>query len=154
MKPDSEFYSADVEEQRFSEETRSLPRPAAIRLYVVNNLRHLRDAAAGDLTWWCVEARTVPGERAAIYLTGHGVALLFSVQATQGDQERFCTLFGMRTASIRVDKLIDPPIAAREMRAHPILSRMPALRRSFQKRSFLLEPRFLDALDAEASQRA
>ena len=43
------------------------------RLYVIDNLRHLEHAKAGDLTYWCVESSTLIGEQAAIYVKGKGI---------------------------------------------------------------------------------
>lgn len=123
------------------------------RLYVVNHLRHLSETKAGELTWWCVDRAAQPGERAAIHLVKRGISVIFTVEDVDQPPESLCAAYGMKTARVKVDYLLTPPLAAREMRAHPVLSKLPALRRSFQRSSFPLPQRFLDAITVEALER-
>lgn len=123
------------------------------RLYVVSALRHLNQAAVGETSWWCVDSAAQPGERAAIHVTKVGVSLLFTVTNIIERHEPLCVAYGMKTASVRVDFKLDPPLAAREMRNHPVLSKLPALRRSFQRSSFPLPEVYFASILEEAERR-
>lgn len=108
------------------------------RLYVVDNLRHIADAKAGDKTWWCVEHSTAPGEDSAIYLKGRGIKVLFRTEGPAESRNTFCDRYGMATAPVEVITVFERPLAAQALRTHPILRNLPALGRNFQGRSFRL----------------
>lgn len=117
------------------------------RLYVVDKLRHLAKAAAGDRTWCCVEQAAEVGERGAVYRKRHGVVLLFTIEERDGVDPKFCSSYQMAAAEIRVDAVFDPPLTSKVMRGHSVLKRLPAVRSSFQRRSFRLDTEFTEALE-------
>lgn len=116
------------------------------RIYVVGSLRHLDSLAVGSRSWWCVEHRATPGELGVIYIKGKGVALLFRYVGLAERQEFLCKDHGLATGNVEILARIDRPIHAKAMREHPVLSKLPALARSFQRRSFHLEEPFLSLI--------
>ena len=116
------------------------------RIYVVGSLRHLDSLAAGSRSWWCVEHKAEKGELGVIYIKGKGLVLLFRYLELAEKQEFLCKDHGLATGNIEILARIDHPIHAKVMREHPVLSKLPALARSFQRKSFHLDEPFLSLI--------
>ncbi len=124
---------------------RALPPPPA-RIYVVKTLRHLEKLELGALSWWCVERSARPGELGVVYVIRKGITLLFRVEGVAEVQQRYCRGYGLGTGKIEILAKTIPPIPAAKLREHPVLKRLPALGRSFQRKSFRLDEPYLGAL--------
>jgi hypothetical protein len=120
-------------------------RPEA-RIYVIKTLRHLEGLEVGTRSWWCVERNAQPGEIGVLYLIRKGMTLLFRVVSTPEEREYYCRGYGLATGEIEILAWASKPIHASVLRSDPVLKELPALRRSFQRRSFRLDQPFLTAL--------
>jgi len=116
------------------------------RIYVIEKLRHLDSLLVGTRSWWCVEPTATPGQLCALYLKKQGIALLFRFLAFARAPEPFCRLHGMETGDIEILARAPVPVSAEALRKHPTLKSLPAIRRSFQRRSFRLDEPYLAAL--------
>lgn len=132
-----------------------MPAPPDARIYVISKPYHLEGLAAGTRTWWCIERNAVVGELAAVYVTGgQGFRFLFRVLGFAPASEYLCTAHGLMTGEVEIVVNRESPIPAQTLREHPVLRRLPALRRSFQRRSFRLEEPFLGELVKLMKKRA
>lgn len=122
-----------------------LKAPAA-HIYVIGGLRHLETMPVGATSWWCVEKTAKPGEFGVLYIKSKGMALLFRLIGLSKEQHLFCRDFGLVTGDVEILARVDTPIHASVLRAHPVLKRLPALGRSFQRKSFRLDEPFLTSL--------
>jgi hypothetical protein len=109
------------------------------RIYVVASLGHLRGEPVGARTWWCVEPGAEPDEISVMYVIRRGFALLFRYIGPAEQREGFCALHGMETGEIEILGKLPVPLSYGEIRAHRVLKNLPAVRRSFQSRSFRLD---------------
>lgn len=116
-------------------------------IYVIGAPLHLESAGVGARTWWCVERTAAVGEIGALYIKGgHGFRFLFRLLAFSGRAEFHCREHGLATGEVEILAALKTPISSQDLRQHPTLRRLPAIRRSFQRRSFRLEQPFLGAL--------
>jgi len=115
-------------------------------IYVTAKPRHLDGLTVGAKTWWCVERSASVGELGAVYVTGgHGFRFLFKL-LTFVPSEYLCQEHGLGTGSVEIVASLASPVSMQILRSHPVLRQLPAMRRSFQRRSFKLEEPFLGAL--------
>lgn len=113
---------------------------------VAHEVHHLPERRRGERTWWCVDRRSTPGDRAFVYKPLRGILCLFEILQLDTDQ-LFCKSFGMATASVRILRVFDPPIPARTLRAIPGVRQEGFSRRNFQGRSFrILSDRVPEAI--------
>ena len=123
-------------------------------IYVSTNLRHLATALVGVRTWWCVEKNTPPGELGVLYINQQGIHLVFRVIGRAPRQEFICFDHGLIAADIEIVARAVTPISAQTMREHAVLRKLPALVRSFQRKSFRLdEPFFSEILVLVAGKK-
>lgn len=122
------------------------PRKAPGRIYVVRDLRHLKNLAPGDVSWWCVEQSADPGEICVMYVKTKGFALMLRYIGPAKKCETFCQFNGMATGQVEIIAKRAEPFTFQKMREHRVLRSLPAIRRSFQRRSFPLDEPFLDAI--------
>lgn len=102
-------------------------------LFVVRNPKHLLDLKKGDHTWWCVDRRCKPGDRAFIYRPLKGISMFLKI-IDPAPPNSFCTSFSMNTAMVEIARVFDPPISARTLRSN--LSDANFVRRNFQGTAF------------------
>jgi hypothetical protein len=129
--------------------------PPAAHIYVTANPRHLEQLAIGAHSWWCVERSAAVGEIGAVYVTGgKGFRFLFRLLGFAVAPEFLCQEHGLATGNIEIIARLETPISAQDLRSHAVLRSLPALRRSFQRRSFHLDEPFLEKLTALFKKRA
>lgn len=131
-----------------------MPDPVAAHIYVTAKPRHLDGLEAGARTWWCIERSAPIGELGVVYVTGRqGFRFLFKFIGFS-TTEYLCQEHGLATGEVEIIASLETPISAQTLRDHSVLRRLPALRRSFQRRSFRLEEPFLGELVKLIKQRA
>jgi hypothetical protein len=118
------------------------------RIYVIANRGHLRSLKAGERSWWCIERGAEVGEIGAVYVIRTGLSILFRYEGPAQQSEQFCNTHNMQTGNILILAVRDIPFTFMELKDHRVLSALPALRRSFQSRSFRLDEPFLSAVCA------
>ena len=122
------------------------------KFYVTGDLLHLIDSAEGDTTWWCVSNDSRPGDLGYIYWKKNGVKIVFEFVEFRGD-EQFCKTFRMSTATIRIVKTLDEPIAFQVLKQHRMLNKTVGVRRNFQDRWFDIEPEIIEELQSFVRER-
>jgi hypothetical protein len=78
-----------------------------------------------------------------MYVIKRGFALLFRYLGTATIPEAFCRMHEMSTGEIEILGRREVPFSRHEMCTHRALKWMPAVRRSFQRRSFRLDEPYL-----------
>lgn len=126
--------------------SQSAPSDVSARIYVVGNPRHLDTAVEGSRTWWCIERSSVAGEIAAVYVKQKGFRFLFRVVDPCASSQVLCKDHALGTGEVEILRNRPKPLSTQDLRAHRILRGLPALKRSFQRKSFRLEEPFLSAL--------
>lgn len=116
------------------------------RIYVIESLRHLAELKVGDQSWWCLEKGAEVGELGAVYVKSKGFKLAFEFLGWSDSAQMLCSNYGLKAGDIRVLTVSTDFIPANKLREHVILRSLPALRRSFQRKSFRLEDPFLKPL--------
>jgi hypothetical protein len=107
-------------------------------LFVAHNTLHLEFLKNGAETWWCVDRRCNPNERAFIYKPLIGITLQFEILEILKKPELFCNAFQMATARIKLLNVFDPPITSKEIKLY-IGRKEVFIRRNFQGKSFVLQ---------------
>lgn len=108
-------------------------------LLVAWNILHLNELAKAQMSWWCVDRRCKVGDKCFVYKPSKGIVLLFEIKKVN-ETQAFCRSFGMATAEMRILKVFDPPITAKEMKQSDEISLREAnfIKRSFQGKAFSL----------------
>ena len=112
--------------------------PPRTWLFVVHVLLHLSSLKAGEKSWWCVDRRSKPGEKAFIYQPLRGVRLLVEILDFSARPEGFCNGFAMATANIKVLKIFDPPVKAKQLKSSKIIGSEGFIGKNFQGKAFLV----------------
>ncbi len=103
--------------------------------FVAHNVLHLSGVEEGQETWWCVDRNAAPGDRAFIYRPLKGIAYYLEV-IEHIKPDTFCSSYGMGTARVKVLKVFDPPISAKQMKSSSVVKEEGFARRNFQGKSF------------------
>src|ERR1017187_6683701 len=118
-------------------------------LFVTRTTLHLERLKSGEESWWCVDRRCKPGERAFIYKALNGIFLHLEILELLKQPELFCNSYKMATARIKVLNVFDPPVSPKHLKASAVLSAEGFVRGNFQGKSFVLfnkTPRAIIAL--------
>lgn len=107
-------------------------------LLVAHNLLHLEDAQPDAVTWWCVSRGAGPGNRCFLYKPLTGIVLYFEILRLAPPQN-FCSGFAMATAAVKILRIFDPPITARDLKTSSGAKRMGFIARNFQGKAFRID---------------
>ncbi|HZT29456.1 MAG TPA: hypothetical protein VFA33_06215 [Bryobacteraceae bacterium] len=105
--------------------------------FVAHHVLHLTEVEEGRETWWCVDRNTAPGDRAFIYRPLKGVCWYFEI-LEHIKPDAFCSSFGMGTARVKILRVFDPPISAKQMKSSSVVKDEGFVRRNFQGKAFVV----------------
>lgn len=112
-----------------------VPKTVTTWLFVAHTLLHLDELKAGEKSWWCVDRRCNPGDKAFIYQPLKGIILHFEILEFLKQPEPFCNSFQMGTAEIRVLDVFAPPVSSKDLKVSAARNE-GFIRRNFQGKAF------------------
>src|SRR5260370_28785015 len=105
-------------------------------LLVAHDILHLRDAKSGSTTWWCVPRLSAPCDKCLLYKPLRGILLQFEILPSAPVIQAFCNAFAMATANVKIQKVFEPPITAKQLKALPAVKQQGFVKRNFQGKAF------------------
>ncbi len=105
-------------------------------LHVAYNILHIPDLIKGAESWWCVSRKAIVKDRVFLYKPSRGIVCCFEIIALI-DHEPYCSAFQMNTAKVKILKVYNPPITAKEIKKIPNIKKQGFIARNFQAKSFL-----------------
>lgn len=106
-------------------------------LLVADYVLHMEKVEDNDNSWWCVDRKCKPGDRAFLYKTLKGILCYFEIIELITDQD-YCKSFAMNTAKIAILNVFEKPIKSKELKAIATTKNEPFIRRNFQAKSFII----------------
>lgn len=110
--------------------------PLRTWLLVAQSTMHLDILRDGEDSWWCVDRKCKPGERAFIYRTAIGIILQLEILEILHRPEAACTSYGMMPARVKILNVFQPPITSKDLKSSVVRDE-GFVRRNFQGKSFV-----------------
>lgn len=101
-------------------------------------------------SFWCTYKKyeTCPGDLVIVHVKSLGISQIFRVLYIDSNSEFNCEYRGMATIRLKHIITINTPVSVKNLKGHPRLVNMNAVRRSFQATTFLVaENDWSDILD-------
>jgi len=96
--------------------------------------------ARGPASWWCASKEAQPGDVLILYQCRRGLARVERLTGPAPTMEPRCADVGLRTVLTEFVFRIKVPVTLQELKEHPDLREMSAVRRSFQGTFFPVAP--------------
>jgi len=122
-------------------------------MLVTSEFYHLLHAKEYDETWWCVDKRCKPKDKAFLFKINTGIVLYFEILELTEAQPR-CKAYGMGTAKIKVINIFRHPITAKKIKSIITAKAEQFVAKNFHGKSFMIKhektPNVIMSMDNEA----